>query len=135
MKNQTKQPIITLKSETGRLPSEIADLPQKNKPLYDLILDVASYCDTNFKKNIVITMIYRTQEEQYDIYGEGYTKKSPHQFWQAVDLRSRTFTDEEIKQLVDYINKKYNDKNYYKWSAKCHNVGHGDHFHIQFLEG
>lgn len=126
---------IGLKSETGRLPTEYTDLPYENNPLYELIEDIAKYCKKEFDKMIMITMIYRTQEEQESIYGEGYTKKSPHQFWHGVDLRSRDFTEEEIKQLVDYINEKYNETNYYKFTAKCHEVGnHGMHFHIQYLK-
>lgn len=120
--------------KTDRLQDEFFELDEHNDPLEELVWDVAEYCAREFDKTITITMIYRTQEEQEDIYGEKYTKKSPHQFWQAVDLRSRDFTDDEIKQLVDYLNNKYDKKNYYDWTAKSHEVNNrGEHFHIQLL--
>lgn len=129
-----------IKFKTDRVCNEFEELQDKNYYLEDLINDVAQYCKKEFDKNITITMIYRTDEEQDNIYKDNeryqFKKfKSPHQFWQAVDLRSRDFTEEEITQLVDYINKKYNVQNYYKWTAKNHEVnGHGEHFHIQYLE-
>lgn len=123
--------------KTDRCKKEYASLMSKNRPLRDLIDDVSRYSVDNFDKPVLITMISRTQEEQDYLYrnSEKYKKKkfkSPHQFWHAVDLRSRTFSDKEITQLVDYINETYNDKNYYKFTAMCHSVGNGMHFHIQY---
>jgi len=130
-----KKAEIQFKDDSIRITSDYADLSNHNGPLRELIVDVSEYVFSEYKKNITITMIYRTQAEQEGIYGVGYAKKSPHQFWQAIDLRSKVFTTEEIDDIVEYINNGYNKSNYYKWSAKNHEVnGHGTHFHIQYLE-
>jgi len=130
---------IHFKDESARLKQEWEQLDVKNEGLYDLILDLNEYTNKKFKKGLVITMIYRTQAEQDHLYrnSEKYKKKpftSPHQFWQAVDLRSRTFTAEEIRLMVNWINRKYNKSNYWKWTAKAHDIGSGMHFHIQWVK-
>lgn len=135
---------ILVKNQSKRLIDEIWQLKKDNKPLLSLLFDVRNYVSKNFNKDITLTMIYRTQEEQDDIYrgksnsgGREYDKKpwkSPHQFAHALDLRSKTFTDEEIKELTEYINNKYNGDNYYKTTAIYHNVGLGDHYHIQYYK-
>ena len=89
-------------------------------------------------------MIYRSDQEQNDIYkgtirnGRSYDQnpwKSPHQFWQAADIRSTIFTDNETKDIENYLNSKYNNTNYYRWTAKCHKIGEGAyHFHIQYYK-
>lgn len=129
--------IIYFKNGSKRLQDEFVALVDNNKDLHELIVDTCAYCKAEFNKDIVITMLYRTQEEQDEIYKDNakYKEKkfkSPHQFNHAVDLRSSTFTKEEIDNLVNYLNKVYNSTNYYKFTAMCHDVGHGDHFHIQF---
>ena len=129
---------IIFKCKDTRLAEEYDDLKTTNKPLFDLLTDLNDYTNKKFGKGIVLTMIFRTTAEQESIYGKTarYRKRpfsSPHQWWQATDIRSYTFTKEEINQVCDYLNKKYNDSNYYKWTAKCHEVGkHGWHFHIQY---
>jgi hypothetical protein len=140
-KAKAKTPIqsVRFKNDSTRLQKEYTQLKSKNKDLLDLIEDLNKFSQKEFKKVLTITMIYRTQEEQDYLYrnSEKYKKrkfKSPHQFFHAVDVRSKTFTNDQIKQMVDYINKKYDSKNYYKWTAKCHSVGHGMHFHIQFTK-
>lgn len=131
---------IEFKNDSKRLQDEFKELETKNKELHDLLKDCANYCFKMFKKTIVITMIYRTQEEQDDIYKDDpkYVAKkfkSPHQLNHAADLRSSSFTSTEIKQIEDYLNLKYNVGNYYKWTARDHNVGLGNHFHIQRIKG
>lgn len=130
---------IEVKNDSQRLKDELKQLKSKNAYMVKLLEDLNSYTQRQFKKGLVITMIFRTQEEQDYLYKNSakYQKrkfKSPHQFWHAVDVRSRTFTQPEIKKMVDYLNKKHNGGNYYKWTAKCHTIGHGMHFHIQFIK-
>jgi len=98
----------------------------------------------SFTKGVTITMIGRTQREQDEIYagkkdkkGREYDKKpwtSPHMYNHAFDLRSRDFTKKEIKEIEDYINAKYNPENYYRFTALNHDVGLGNHFHVQFVK-
>lgn len=141
-KQEAKKPEIKpveMKGLSKRLAKEYADLTSHNLPLKRVIEDLNNYVNLAFKKTLTITMIYRTQAEQEYLYKDNarYIKKkfkSPHQFWQAVDLRSRTFTKGELTQISDYLNNKWNSSNYYKWTAKVHNVGHGVHLHIQFAK-
>lgn len=139
---EEEKPMPKFKDESERLKLEFKDLAQANLPLYDLIIDLVDYVLKEFKKDVVITMINRTQTEQDAIYAgkkqgnREYDKnpwKSPHQYNHAIDLRSSIYSKEEIKQIEDYLNAKYNPINYYKWTAKDHDVGLGTHFHIQLV--
>lgn len=130
---------IEFKNDSERLRKEFKQLLDKNNPLRELLLDLSEYVNDRYGKKLVITMIYRTDEEQDSIYQDDsrYQErkfKSPHQFWHGADLRSKIFTDEEIQDIEIYLNRKYNSDNYYDWTAKNHNVGLGDHFHIQYYE-
>lgn len=134
---------MDFKNNSKRLKDELESLKTKNNSLFDLLEDLNKHCLNKYNRTILITMIFRTQEEQDDVYkgtknsaGVAYNEKpwkSPHQFWHSVDLRSSVFSKVEIKEIEDYLNSKYNSSNYYKWSAKCHDVGLGDHFHIQYV--
>lgn len=135
---------LRYKNNSDRLFQEFQSLAHQNDNLYNLVLnDLVPWVEKRFGDDITITMIYRTQEEQDDIYqgktrrGRTYEEKpwkSPHQFWHSVDIRSRTFTPEQIKEIENHLNMGYNQTNYYRFTAKCHNVGRGDHFHIQYVE-
>ena len=133
-----RTPPIEFKNGSNRLKSEYDTLSSKNQALKLLIDDLAFFIKDNLNKTLVITMIYRTQEEQDGLYKNDPKYqirkfKSPHQFWHSVDIRSLIFTDLEIKQIEDYLNKKYNPTNYYNWTARNHKIsGQQFHFHIQF---
>lgn len=135
--------MLHAKNDSKRLKDELKELKNKNKPLLDLLVDLYHWVDNNFKKDVIITMIYRTQEEQDKIYkglkrsdGREYDKRpwrSPHQFWVAADIRSKIYSSSEIEKIENYLNNKYNSSNYFKWTAKNHKVGNGAfHFHIQY---
>ena len=130
---------IAYKKSRKRLQDEHAELRTHNMDLYNILGELDVYAHEKYKKNIIITMIYRTAAEQDHLYRNSakYAKKkfkSPHQFWHGVDIRSRTFTEAEIKHLVTWMNKKFKKGNYYKWVAKCHDIGSGMHFHIQYAK-
>ncbi len=135
--------MLHAKNNSKSIKDELRKLKKENKPLLMLLVDLYHYVEDNFHKDLYVTMIYRSQEQQDDIY-KGYERsdgrkydespwKSPHQFWHAVDLRSSNLNDAEIKDIEEYLNDKYEDKNYYKWTAKNHTVGLGEHFHIQMV--
>lgn len=132
-----EKPEILFKNDSDRLKTEYKELSTKNRDLLDIIIETAQYCRHTFNKNIVITMIYRTEVEQDSIYKDDPKYKvkkfkSPHQFWDAFDLRSSQFETSEIEKLVNYLNTIYNSTNSYSWTAKNHNIGLGFHFHIQY---
>lgn len=128
------------KNDDKRLKTEFEDLKSKNIQLQNLLIDLSDFISKILNKDLIITMIFRTQEEQDNIYKNDpkYKQKpfkSPHQSWTATDIRSLIFNDIEIKQIEDYLNNKYNKANYFAWTAKNHKVGEGAyHFHIQYLK-
>lgn len=132
--------IIKVKNDNARLKAELEELKTKNPALRDLLFDLADWTKENLGKETIITMIFRTQEEQDSIYKDDkkYQKKkfiSPHQLWGAADIRSLNFTPEEIKKIEDYLNTTHNKSNVYAWTAKNHKVGSGAmHFHIQLAK-
>jgi len=137
MSNETT---VRVKDDSKRLQLELKELLTKNKLLHDLIFDLAEFIKSSFKKELVITMIFRTDAEQAEIYKDDPKYKvkpfkSPHQLWSAVDIRSLIFTPDEIKKIEDYLNNKYNGSNGFKWTARNHKVGVGAfHFHIQLVK-
>lgn len=138
-KKEIAQPLV--KNASERLKNELSELPDKNPELYGLLMDLCAFVEANYKKDVVITMIYRTQEEQDWLYRDSakYKKrkfKSPHQFWHAIDLRSWIYTEKERKEMVKFLNERGSaQNNYYNWTAKVHEVGNnGLHFHVQFLK-
>lgn len=133
--------------KTDRIRKEFDKLTTKNWELRQLLVDLNEYTELTFKKNITITMIDRTQEEQDAIYrgtvrrGRSYDKipwKSWHQFWIATDIRTRNFTIFEIKNIVNYLNRVYTGVNKRPKTATFHEVTKADgtkmgkHFHIEF---
>lgn len=136
----TGDPVVKVKNDSQRLKDELITLSKKNKDLHELIFDLAEYIKNTFKKELIITMIDRTQAEQDAIYKDDVKYKvkpfkSPHQFWQACDIRSKIFNKDEIKAIEDYLNGKYNKTNYYSWTARNHVVAGGEyHFHIQWTK-
>lgn len=131
--------MIKVKDGLKRLVNEIWTLKRKNKSLLKIVFDLRDFCKKEFDKDVTITMIGRTAEEQDFLYrnSQRYAKKkfkSPHQFWTAVDIRSWSFNKDERLQLVNYINMKYNESNYFKWTLKFHTVGSGYHGHLQYVK-
>lgn len=131
--------MIKVKNNSKRLIDEIWTLKKENRLLLIILFKLRDFCKEKFNKDVVITMIGRTDAEQDELYKNDSKYlvkkfKSPHQFWHALDIRSFIFTKDEIKQIEDFLNNNYNAANYYNWTAKCHNIGAGDHFHIQFFK-
>ena len=129
---------VKLKNDSPRLKTELAELLKLNKSLYDILFDLADYVKDSFKKELVVTGIFRTDQEQDEIYKNDAKYKikkfkSPHQNYTAFDLRDSTFIPDEIKNIVKYLNDKYNKTNTYTWTALDHSVGKGYHFHVQFV--
>ncbi len=123
------------------LEQEWETLRQKNLGLYSLIENVAYFTKEKMKKGVVITMIYRTEQQQKALYSARKTppKTSYHMDWKAVDLRSKTFTADETEDICNYLNKHYNgfNKCVLKSGKICTALYHkiennGFHFHVQY---
>lgn len=118
--------------KTRRIQDEYSELYEKNNELFKIVEKVNFITEALMGKSIVITEVYRTQEEQ-DRYYKGKNKFiSPHQRWLAVDIRSRNFTEKEVLAIVHAINKNVNSKNTYIPTAFYHDIGLGKHIHMQF---
>lgn len=82
-------------------------------PLVKEMIDtIQNYSVMKFKKNIMVTCIFRFDDEQDQVYkdNEEYQKnpwKSNHQYWRAVDIRTRIFTQNEKMDIYDTINGNY----------------------------
>lgn len=137
--SKKRRGMLHVKNDAQELKEQLGSLKRENKKLYDLVIDLYKWIDKEIGKDTIITMIYRTAAQQDALYShsEKYKDKpwkSPHQFWHAVDLRTWIYTQEEIDRIVKYLNDKYNDSNYYKWTARAHEVGNnGMHFHINYI--
>lgn len=127
-----------LKCKYQRIHGEWAQLLQKNAALAQVVWDLNVFVDYNFKKDVIITHLYRTQQQQEKFYGKKTTRKSPHQYWGAVDIRDSIYSRTELGAMVEFL------KFYDKWNSYGlmkssqsrtvlrHNIGLGMHFHIQF---
>lgn len=100
-----------------------------------MVFALTGFADYHFGRDIIITHILRTQEEQDAFYGndpryEAAPWKSVHQFGRGVDIRSTSFTRDEIGRMVDFINLNF-PYGGGKSAALQHNIGSGAHIHLQ----
>jgi uncharacterized protein YcbK (DUF882 family) len=122
--------MITFKTDKER--SQYVDLSTKNPKLVELLIDLDQMITKDYGKNIVLTSVFRTPDEQAALYSQATRKvtNSAHSTNEAVDLRSWTFTDAERDEIVAYLNNKYKNANG-KPVAMCHSIPGGTiHFHI-----
>ena len=132
-----------LNAKTQRVGKEFQELKTKNAPLAQLILDLTDYVSLEFKKDVMMTMIFRTQQEQYDLYaktdGPKTKRKSPHMRWEAVDIRDWIYTAPEKAAIGKFLKSNYDATNQMAalpsgsktyWLHKI--KGQAMHFHIQY---
>ena len=108
-----------------------------NEKIYDIINVLEMVTQHVFNKPIVVTDIYRTQEENDRIYGwvKGGKKKrkySVHTYWRGIDIRTNIYDEKEIKTLVRILSHiVYDEKRPRIKTAKYGDSLHLDHIHIQ----
>lgn len=95
-----------MKFKEPKLKTEHDELYKRNPKLYALLGMLDGYCVMEFKKEITITHLFRTPEEQKQLYSQtpNPPTTSPHMFWKACDIRSKDFTDAEIKKMLTFLN-------------------------------
>lgn len=123
---------MSISFKTNKERDQYVELGTKNPALVELLIDLEAYIRVNLKKNIVITSVYRSPEEQAALYKQSThkVKNSDHTLYQAVDLRSWLYSPAEIEQICTYLNKKYKNASGAK-VAMCHAItGGAMHFHI-----
>ena len=132
-----------LQSKTKRVGDEFLTLKVKNPPLAQIMLDLVDFVRIEFHKDVVMTMIHRTQAEQWKLYektdGPKTKRISPHMHWNAVDLRDRIYTPKEKQKITAYLQSHYDGSNRMaklgNGSRTCwiHKIkGQAMHFHIQY---
>lgn len=125
-----------MQTKTNRIAEEFQTLDVKNKRLKQLIMLTDQFSKLEFGKEIVVTEIYRTVEEQKELYKhtppDRRPKVSPHQLWHSVDLRSWIYTDREIERLLEFLNCfRYLEGQ--RKVAVYHKIRMGAaHFHVQY---
>lgn len=94
---------------------------------------LVKFTSCEFGKPVILTEIYRTDEEQKNIYGPLVSIKSVHQYWRAVDIRTSIYTEDEINKILLFLNMFSYDKKRQRYkTALRHDVNaYGDHVHIQ----
>jgi len=112
-----------------------------NSPLLDKRLKIILYCLAGYMEYIlsqplIITGIFRTQEEQDSIYEDNFAYKqnpwtSVHQVWRGADTSVLYLTKEQIDDIVVFLNDNFKYSSPRFSTSKAHNVGFGSHIHIQ----
>lgn len=102
---------MSLLFKTNRERSEYAALATENPRLFDLVHDLVEYVFTMLHKDVVLTSVHRTPEEQAALYAQAGHKVlvSKHFSWEAVDLRSSIYTADEIVGITNYLRSQYKD--------------------------
>lgn len=118
---------MAIQWKDNRLHKEWAELPVHNRRLRKVLDALSTFAELELGKDLVITCLYRDPAENAAVGG---IANSPHMSWEAVDLRSSTFTQEEIDRMLAFLNC-FSFRNGKK-TAICHAVAGGaKHFHIQ----
>lgn len=126
---------MQFKSE--RIALEYQTLQQKNEKLWRLISLADQFSKLELGgKEITLTMIYRTQAEHDELYKDTPAsqkpKVSPHQLWQAVDIRSSIYSAREIERLLAFLNNFTYQGGQRKVSSYHMVAGNTYHFHVQY---
>jgi len=127
--------------KTDRQKTEFAD-PNIDSRVRVILFAVSGYAEHTYQRDVEITEVFRTQEEQNDIYtvkalpeiAEQYKVHpwySVHQFWRGVDFVMRGAHIEEVEAMEKWVNGNFVYTHLSVKTALEHNMGAGLHIHIQ----
>ena len=107
-------------------------MTSKNSKLKAILENASLFVEQEFNKNLVITCLYRSPEENAALYkGAIEPKWRPHTLWCGADLRSSIYTQDEIKKLLSFLN----HFTVFSGQRKCASyhaiAGNVHHFHVQ----
>lgn len=107
-----KQPVLN---------DELKTLWVKNQVLFEIVNEISAFAEIIIGQDTTITSIFRPKD------------KGVHGLWRGVDIRTHNFSEEEIEIILTYINSRwvYDAKRRNFAVLIYHDVGQGDHFHIQ----
>lgn len=118
--------------KTPRIEREWAELVAGGYMIVPVVQYVAEASIRMFGKQVVVTSIIRTREEQEALckqMGVAYYD-TVHTLWRGVDLRSTIYKPDEIEILRSMTNKQF-EYGRGKKVAVYHDVGAGPHLHLQ----
>lgn len=97
---------------------------------------LADFVHFEFKEDLVVTSIFRTQAEHDALYAltppDKRPKTSPHMYWNAFDIRSTVFSDAEKQRMLKFLNCFTYLTGQGKPVAILHSIaGNVEHFHVQ----
>ena len=103
--------------------------------LQTIIYALAGFTVFKFGKAITLTELLRSQEMQDRYYSDSQQYlanpwKSVHQYGRGADVSLSFYTDEEVKEIEQFLNNTFKYVGTVK-TALIHNVGFGNHLHIQ----
>lgn len=90
-----------MKFKTDKIKTEFEELENHNENLYDVLTRIEVFCDSIGVEEPVITCILRAEEENKAVGG---IATSPHLIWDAADLRSKIYAQDEIDEIVKEVN-------------------------------
>lgn len=130
--------MIRFKSESGpeleaRLLREWQS-PRLRGDLRAMVYALSGFAKESFRKDLVVTHVFRTLDEQRDIYGAGTKKISVHMLGRGVDLRDSIYTPAEAGTMLEFV-KKHFDYGASHRAMLRHDLGRGSHFHLQVPAG
>lgn len=137
----------------GRTTLLLDEFRRMDPRLQFIALSMMGFAEFHFGKDLVVTEIFRTEQQQRDYYPGRPYRASVHQYGRGIDFGVREyreaeldaaimgglnsphpgFSDKEINLLDEWYSKivSYDDERPDFDSIVHHNVGLGDHFHIQ----
>lgn len=119
-----------IKFKSPQLRKEFYDLAQTDPRIRAAAGELAFWTGKLFSKEVVITCVWRSEEEQKKIYGE--VKPSAHfchPQCRAVDIRAARdyFSQHELENMESFVRKYFPRRDGFK-EILLH--GQGDNFHI-----
>lgn len=120
-----------------RIAEEYDKLLTVNPKLHKLIDILDCFAQMELGKELTVTCIFRTKEENDALYAATPPSQrpptSPHCFFHAVDLRSSDFTDLQINRIVAFANQ-FTYEGGARKVALYHEIsGNVKHLHIQYF--
>ena len=110
------------------------DLLDTQKPyMKGIVEEAVALADKQFDMDLTITHILRDRDTQLRFYPKHPNRRSVHEFWRGIDIRSRDLTTDEIDSIVSHINGTYPYRGG-KFTAMHHDIK-GPHIHIQTPDG
>lgn len=114
-----------------RLSQEWPNLLRLNPKLVMIALRVCQMFDGVLE----ITEIFRTEKMQRNYYPNDSAIKSVHQYWRGVDISLNGIKPEGARSTVNAINLSYPYGKGKIQTALIHDIGMGNHLHLQCREG